>query len=167
MVGHDALKARSVLELKYPIQGGQIKEWDDIQELWGFGFDQIKATPKENKLLLTEQVFNATKNREKMMELAFETFQFSELQFQIQALLSMFSEGRLTASVLDSGDSQSYIIPVAQGYTLKNLVKKIPLAGRTITERLTKLLFLRGYALNSSADFETTREIKERLCFVR
>ena len=79
----------------------------------------------------------------------------------------MFSEGRLTASVLDSGDSQSYIIPVAQGYTLKNLIKKIPLAGRTITERLTKLLFLRGYALNSTADFETTREIKERLCFIR
>lgn len=83
MVGHDALKARSVLELNYPIQGGQIKEWDDVQELWGFGFNQIKATPKENKLLLTEQVFNTTKNREKMMELAFETYQFSDLQFQI------------------------------------------------------------------------------------
>jgi len=40
------------------------------------------------------------------------------------------------------------------------------LAGRSITEYLCKLLFLKGYAFNSSADFETVREIKEKYCFV-
>lgn len=31
---------------------------------------------------------------------------------------------------------------------------------------MIKLLLLRGYAFNSSADFETVREIKEQLCYV-
>ena len=40
------------------------------------------------------------------------------------------------------------------------------MAGRHVTEYLGKLLTMRGYALNSSADFETIREIKEKFCFV-
>jgi actin-related protein 2 len=78
----------------------------------------------------------------------------------------MFSEGKMTATVLDSGDSISYVVPCDEGYLMTNLIKKINLAGRKITEYLTKLLFLRGYAFNSSADFETVREIKEKLCFI-
>lgn len=35
-----------------------------------------------------------------------------------------------------------------------------------MTEYLIKLLMLRGYAFNSSADFELVREIKEDLCYV-
>lgn len=52
------------------------------------------------------------------------------------------------------------------GYVIDNLIKRINLAGRYITEHLSKLLFLRGYAFNTSADFETVREIKEKCCFV-
>ena len=40
------------------------------------------------------------------------------------------------------------------------------IAGRSVTKYLLKLLFLKGYALNSTADFETGREIKEKHCFV-
>lgn len=40
------------------------------------------------------------------------------------------------------------------------------MAGRHVTQYLTKLLMLRGYSFNSSADFETVREIKEDLCYV-
>ena len=35
-----------------------------------------------------------------------------------------------------------------------------------MTQYLIKLLMLRGYAFNSSADFELVREIKEDLCYV-
>lgn len=45
-------------------------------------------------------------------------------------------------------------------------MKRLNVAGRHVTEYLVKLLLLRGYAFNSSADFETVREIKEDLCYV-
>jgi actin-related protein 2 len=49
---------------------------------------------------------------------------------------------------------------------LKPQIERINLAGRHVTQHLTKLLLLRGYAFNSTADFETVREIKEKTCFL-
>ena len=40
------------------------------------------------------------------------------------------------------------------------------IAGRHITDYLIKLLQVKGYAFNSTADFELVREIKEKYCFV-
>jgi actin-related protein 2 len=36
-------------------------------------------------------------------------------------------------------------------------IKRLNIAGRHVTEYLIKLLMLRGYAFNSSADFEVVR----------
>lgn len=44
--------------------------------------------------------------------------------------------------------------------------RRLDVAGRHITQYFIKLLLLRGYAFNSSADFETVRQIKEKLCYV-
>jgi actin-related protein 2 len=45
-------------------------------------------------------------------------------------------------------------------------VRRLNLAGRHVTNYLVRLLMRSGYAFNSSADFETVRDIKEQLCFV-
>ena len=46
------------------------------------------------------------------------------------------------------------------------LFSRLDIAGRNITTYLIKLLLLRGYAFNHSADFETVRIMKEKLCYV-
>ena len=68
--------------------------------------------------------------------------------------------------VIDSGDGVTHLIPVCEGYLNKHLIKRLNVAGRHVTNYLTKLLLIRGYAFNSTADFETVREIKEKLCYV-
>ena len=47
-----------------------------------------------------------------------------------------------------------------------NLIRRLDVAGRHITQYLIKLLQLRGYAFNRTADFETVRQIKEKFCYV-
>ncbi|GFY85126.1 actin related protein 2 [Actinidia rufa] len=55
-------------------------------------------------------------------------------------------------------------VPVVDGYSFPRLTKLMNVAGRHITSYLVDLLLRRGYAMNRTADFETVRDIKEKLC---
>jgi len=49
---------------------------------------------------------------------------------------------------------------------MPHLTRRLDVAGRDITRYLIKLLLLRGYAFNRTADFETVRQVKEKLCYI-
>jgi actin-related protein 2 len=55
---------------------------------------------------------------------------------------------------------------VYESTVLNHLTKRLDVAGRDVTRNLIALLLRRGYALNRTADFETVRQIKEKLCYV-
>ncbi|CAL5371511.1 unnamed protein product [Camellia sinensis] len=58
-------------------------------------------------------------------------------------------------------------VPIVDGYSFAHLTKWMNVAGRHITSYLVDLLQRRGYAMNSTADFETVRDVKENLCYLR
>ena len=61
----------------------------------------------------------------------------------------------------------THIVPVYDGFSLPHLTRRLDVAGRDVTRYLIKLLLMRGYAFNRTADFETVRQIKEKLCYTR
>jgi len=81
-------------------------------------------------------------------------------------MLVLYAQGLLTGVVVDSGDGVTHIVPVWEGIVPPTLIKRLNVAGRHITRYLIKLLQLRGYAFNRTADFETVRQIKEQLCYI-
>lgn len=67
-----------------------------------------------------------------------------------------------TGLVMDSGDGVSHTIPVYDGLVLSDHIGRLNVAGRHVTDHLTHLLLIWGYAFNSSADFEIVWDIKEK-----
>ncbi|GMH86205.1 hypothetical protein TrVE_jg12352 [Triparma verrucosa] len=167
MCGDEAAAVRHSLECSYPVENGIVKNWEDMEELWNYTFwEKMKINPAENKVLLTEPPQNPLSNRKKIVEYMFETYGFTAANVSIQAMLTLYAQGLLTGVVCDTGDGVTHVVPVYHGFVPQHLIKRLDVAGRHITRYLIKLLLLRGYAFNRTADFETVRQIKEKLCYV-
>lgn len=167
MCGDEAAAVRSVLDIKYPVENGIVRNWDDMEHLWNYTFfDKMQIRPDEHKVLLTEPPQNPVKNREMLIEKMFETYGFAAANVSIQAMLTLYAQGLLTGVVVDTGDGVTHVVPVYDGYVPQNLIRRLDVAGRHVTQYMIKLLMLRGYAFNRTADFDTVRQIKEKLCYV-
>ncbi|KAI7741923.1 hypothetical protein M8C21_024302 [Ambrosia artemisiifolia] len=167
VVGETCLKLRHQLDISYPVNNGIVQKWDDMGHVWDHAFyNELKVDPSECNILLTDPPLNPSRNREKMVETMFEKYNFAGVFIQIQAVLTLYAQGLLTGLVIDSGDGVSHVVPVVDGYSFPHLTKRMNVAGRHITSYLVDLLLRRGYAMNKSADFETVRDIKEKLCYI-
>ncbi|KAJ3301889.1 Actin- protein 2 [Kappamyces sp. JEL0829] len=168
VVGDEAAALRAQLQMSYPMENGIVRNWDDMYHLWDYTFKEKLGITNcnDHKILLTEPAMNPKKNREKMLEVMFEHYGFNGAYIAIQAVLTLYAQGLQTGVVVDSGDGVTHIVPVYDGYALPHLVRRLDVAGRDITRYLIKLLLLRGYAFNRTADFETIRQLKEKVCYV-
>lgn len=166
MIGDEANACRSMLQISHPIQNGIIQDWEDMEAVWDYTFARLGVTPSERKVVQTEAALNPPKNRERIVETMFEKYNFAGVNVSVQAILALNSQGLQTGFVVDSGDGVTHLVPVADGYVEPALVKRVNLAGRHVTNYLMKLLVGQGHPLNSTADFETVRELKQRLCYV-
>ena len=64
----------------------------------------------------------------------FETFEVRNLYITIQAVMSLYANGRSTGLVVDAGDGVSHTVPVFEGFSIPHAVQKMEIAGRLITE---------------------------------
>ncbi len=122
--------------------------------------------PAEHPVLLTEAPLNARRNREETVKLFFEGFGVPALFVSMQAVLSLYSLGRTTGLVLDSGDGATHAVPVYEGFAVAHGVQRTDVAGRAVTRHLQQLLRKEGAHLRTSAELEIVRTIKETACRV-
>lgn len=83
------------------------------------------------------------------------------------ATLHRYSSGRTTGLVLDSGDGVTHSVPVFEGFSMPNAIRRIDLAGRDVTDQLQLLMRGAGYDMRTSAEKEVVRGLKEEGCYVR
>ncbi len=166
-LGDEAQAKRGVLNIRYPIEHGIVQNWDCMTSLWHHTFyNELRVNPSEYHVLCTEAPKNPKANREKMAEIAFETFNFKGFFIAVQAVLSLYASGKTTGLVVDSGDGVTHVVPVFEGYALPHAVERINLAGRDVTCHLRDILAEIGVDLTSSAELEICKDLKEKLAYV-
>ena len=164
-VGDVAQNKRDVLSLKHPIERGVITNWEDMEKIWDHTFyNELQVNPEEHLVLLVEGAF-CLPNREKMVEIMFETFNTPATHVTSSGILSLYASGRVTGVTVNVGDGVSTVLPIYEGYPTPIANLRQDLGGCDITDYLARSLVRDGYSFaTTAAGKETVRDIKEKLC---
>ncbi|KFO85443.1 Alpha-centractin, partial [Buceros rhinoceros silvestris] len=162
-IGPKAEEHRGLLSIRYPMEHGIVKDWNDMERIWQYVYskDQLQTFSEEHPVLLTEAPLNPRKNRERAAEVFFETFNVPALFISMQAVLSLYATGRTTGVVLDSGDGVTHAVPIYEGFAMPHSIMRIDIAGRDVSRFLRLYLRKEGYDFHTTSEFEIVKTIKE------
>jgi actin-related protein len=165
--GDEAHENRGTLNISRPIRAGRVADWKDAETLWHHTFyEALKVPPEEHPVLMTDAPLNPKAERERQIELLFETFNAPAAYIGMQAVLALYASGRTTGLVLDCGHGASHAAPVYEGYALPHCISEAAVTGEDLTDALRERLQQKGYPLTTLAELEIVRELKERMCSV-
>jgi actin len=100
-----------------------------------------------------------------MLEIVFETLSTPAFYSCKDAVLVLYSTGKSTGLVVDSGYGRTNVVPIWQDFGLSVQTLKIDLAGRDMDNHLAEMLAERGYSFDSPAGRDIVRDIKEKMCY--
>ncbi len=166
-VGDEAQSKRGVLTLKYPVERGMVTNWDDLERLLHHTFyNELRVAPEEHPLLLLDAPLTPAANREKMTQIAFETFNVPALHICSSPVLALYGTGRTTGISISLGDGCVVVVPVIDGVAVASAVARLDIGTRDMIDYLMKIMTERGYSFTTTAERDIVRDIFEKLSYV-
>nr|XP_008537542.1 PREDICTED: actin-like protein 7B [Equus przewalskii] len=142
-VGHELLNMEAPLKLVNPLKYGVVVDWDCVQNILEYVFHTaMKILPEDHAVLLSDAPLSPISNREKYAELMFETFGIPAMHVTSQSLLSIYSYGKTSGLVVESGHGVSHVVPISEGNVLPGLTSRTDYAGSDLTNYLLEELRL-------------------------
>ncbi|XP_054440909.1 actin-like protein 7B [Pteronotus mesoamericanus] len=164
-VGHELLNVEAPLKLVNPLKYGVVVDWDCVQNIWEYIFHTaMKIPPQEYAVLVSDPPLSPNSNREKYAELMFETFSIPAMHVASQSLLSIYSYGKTTGLVVESGHGVSHMVPISEGNVLPGLTGRAGYAGSDLTNYLLQLLNEAGHKFTDD-HLHIVEHIKKTCCY--
>ena len=135
---------------------------DVLEMIWASSFySRLRIDPSEHGVLLCcNGGVHVKSTREKQCELMFRQFNVKKVHFCNKAVLSLYATGRVTGTVLYSGESLSYCVPIYEGNLLSHAYTKCYVRtnqGAYVTDRIKR---------KHQVTTETARRMKEEWCAI-
>ena len=165
-LGEEVKSMRKELNISYPVIDGYVKDWDIMEKMLNFVIcENLKSSPEDHPILLSESPFNSDENRLSMWEIMFQGLNTPCFYVQKQGVLALYATDKTNGLVLCSGEGTSNVIPIYEGFAVPHAIQMINIAGSDVTEYLRRLIVERGYKFTTSSDIDTIRNIKEK-CWI-
>ena len=100
----------------------------------------MEVVPEEMSVLITETPLSSKENRAKVAEMLFEKFDVEKYHMANSSMLGLFSYGKTSGIVVDSGFNVTSTVPIYEGFPLQYASKKINLGGEDISLSLLEAL---------------------------
>ena len=152
----------------HPIVRRKVNNWEDLETIWRHAFEnELRVAPEERKILLTESTAWGDADRERALQMQFETFGVAAAHLSLEAVLAMHAAGRQNGVVVDSGMA-TCAVPVVGGRALRHAIKSTDLGGAELTDWIALEMAQNGYsdAANKDCWRGICRDMKEKMTAV-
>ena len=140
-VGDDAISKYEIMNFSYPIQRGEVTDWDKFENLMHYLlYSEMKVVPEEVSILITESPRTSRENREKLTEILFETFNVKRLHIANSSMVGLFSYGKTSGLIVDSGFNITSTVPIYEGYPLSHASIRINIGGEDLSKNLLSMI---------------------------
>ncbi len=140
-VGDDAISKYEIMNFSYPIQRGEVTDWDKFENLIHYLlYSEMKVVPEEVSILITESPRTSRENREKLTEILFETFNVKRLHIANSSMVGLFSYGKTSGLIVDSGFNVTSTVPIYEGYPLSHASIRINIGGEDLSKNLLSMI---------------------------
>ena len=139
--GYDALYNSPSLDLTYPLidnRGKFSSEFEyvkDFETLFHYIFkEKLQIEEINYNIFLIDSIFTSVKEQETLAQLLFEKFQIFNLHFEPQSIMTLYSTGKTSGLIVNSGEIFTEIVPIYEGYIISGSINKFGIGGYILTK---------------------------------
>uniref|UniRef100_A0A8C3C508 Actin like 7A n=1 Tax=Cairina moschata TaxID=8855 RepID=A0A8C3C508_CAIMO len=153
------------LNLISPLTHGMVVDWQSVQDILECIFQtEMQIWPEDHAVLLSVPPLCSMADKKKYAEMMFEGFHVPAVHLAYQSQLSMYSYGKTSGLVVESGHGASHVVPIYEGYVLRSITGSVDYAGLDITNYLMQLLNESGHTF-TEYQRNIIEDLKERCCY--
>ncbi|KFQ32784.1 Actin-like 7A, partial [Merops nubicus] len=164
-VGKEPQNNNVPITLINPVRHGLVVDWNCVHDSleWIFQTD-MRIQPEDHAVLVSVPPLCSTAYKERYAEMMFEGFHMPAIHIAYQSHLSMYSYGKTSGLVVESGHGASHVVPIYEGYIFRGITGRADYGGLDITRYLMKLLNESGNVFTEH-QLNIMQALKEKCCY--
>lgn len=160
-----AYKQRGSIPISNVMDSGIVQDWNGMEALMLHISDMLNLT-KEPKapILISEGALVPKEQRERLVQILFDTVKVHALYFSPAPVLSLYSSGRTTGMAIEMGHGTCHTVPVYEGFGLFHSILQLDFGGVDLTNAVGELISRQNVNLPPHFQHDVAQFLKEKHC---